>query len=52
MYVFSANMEDYGAFNEIYAKFFPSSPPARVCIAVKDLPLGAQVEIECTAILK
>ena len=42
-------MEDYAAFNKVYSKYFSKDPPARVCIAVKDLPLGAQVEIECTA---
>ena len=32
-------------------KFFPKEPPARACFAVKTLPLGAKVEIECIAAL-
>lgn len=47
--VFLANMEDFGAVNEIYAGFFPDDPPARSCVAVKTLPKGALVEIELVA---
>ena len=36
---FLANMEDFTAFNEAYAKYFVSRP-ARSCVAVKDLPKG------------
>ena len=39
---------DFKAFNEVYAKYF-TSKPARSCIAVKDLPLGALVEVEIIA---
>lgn len=45
---FLANITDFGAFNEVYAKFF-TSKPARSCFAVKDLPKGALCEIECVA---
>jgi 2-iminobutanoate/2-iminopropanoate deaminase len=31
-------------------RFFPENPPARACFAVKELPLGALVEIEAIAI--
>ena len=42
---FLADIQDFGAFNEIYRQYF-TGKPARSCFAVKDLPMGAQVEIE------
>ena len=42
---FLADMGDFAAFNEVYAKYF-TSKPARSCVAVKDLPKGALCEIE------
>ena len=45
---FLADMGDFAAFNEVYAKFF-TSKPARSCVAVKDLPKGALCEIEAIA---
>ena len=45
---FLADIADFKAFNEIYAKYF-TSKPARSCVAVKDLPLGALVEVEIIA---
>ena len=45
---FLANMSDFAAFNEVYAKYF-TSKPARSCVAVKDLPKGALCEIEAMA---
>lgn len=47
--VFLANMADFGAMNEVYAQFFSAPFPARSAVAVKDLPKGALVEIECIA---
>lgn len=47
--VFLANMSDYQTMNDIYSKRFKESPPARVAVAVKGLPLGALVEIDCVA---
>ncbi|EEQ84981.1 hypothetical protein RJZ56_006690 [Blastomyces dermatitidis] len=48
--VFLANMEDFAAMNEIYAQFLSQEPkPVRTCVAVKALPLGTDVEIECSA---
>ena len=41
---FLADMGDFAAFNEVYAKFF-TSKPARSCVAVKDLPKGVACEI-------
>lgn len=43
-----SNMEDFAAFNEVYATFFTGSP-ARSCVAVKNLPKGALVEVEVIA---
>ena len=45
---FLANISDFSAFNEIYGKYF-TSKPARSCVAVKDLPKGALVEVEVIA---
>jgi reactive intermediate/imine deaminase len=45
---FLANMEDFAAFNEVYANYFISKP-ARSCVAVKDLPKGVLCEIEAIA---
>ena len=45
---FLANIADFARFNEIYAKYF-TSKPARSCVAVKDLPKGALVEVEVVA---
>ena len=47
--VFLANMADFGAMNEVYAQFFAAPFPSRSAVAVKDLPKGARVEIECIA---
>ncbi|MBR2988876.1 MAG: RidA family protein [Clostridia bacterium] len=48
---FLANIDDFSAFNEVYAKYF-TSKPARSCVAVKNLPKGALVEVEVIAITK
>ena len=45
---FLAEIADFAAFNEVYAKYF-TSKPARSCFAVKDLPKGVLCEIECIA---
>lgn len=45
---FLADMDDFAAFNDVYAKFFVSKP-ARSCVAVKQLPKGALCEIEAIA---
>ena len=45
---FLAEIADFGAFNEIYGKYF-TSKPARSCVAVKDLPKGALCEVELIA---
>lgn len=47
--VFLADMGDFAAMNEVYAQFFSEPFPARSAVAVKALPKGALVEIECIA---
>ena len=47
---FLADMGDFGAFNEIYAKYFISKP-ARSCVAVKTLPKNVLCEVEVIAYL-
>ena len=47
--VFLSDIANYQAMNEVYVKFFPSDPPARTTIAVKDLPFESPIEIECIA---
>ena len=47
--VFLADMGDFSAMNEVYAQFFTQPFPARSAVAVKTLPKGALVEIECIA---
>ena len=45
--VFLVDVNDMKAVNEVYASYFSSSePPARSTVTVKDLPLGAKMEIE------
>ena len=45
---FLADMADFAAFNEVYAKYF-TSKPARSCVAVRELPKGVLCEIEAIA---
>ena len=47
--VFLADMGDFAAMNEVYAQFFSEPFPARSAVAVKTLPKGALVEVECIA---
>jgi reactive intermediate/imine deaminase len=49
--VFLQSMDDFGAMNEVYARFFPENPPARAAFQVARLPLGALVEIEAVVYL-
>lgn len=47
--IFLTNMGDFPEVNKVYGEYFPSNPPARSCVAVKELPLGVKVEIEVIA---
>lgn len=47
--VFLADMADFAEMNAVYAEFFGTPAPARSAVAVKTLPKGARVEIECIA---
>ena len=47
---FLADMGDFAAFNEVYARYF-TDKPARSCVAVKSLPKGVLVEVEVIASL-
>lgn len=48
--VFLSEMDDYAAMNEIYASFFPSSPPARTTVEAGALPRGARIEVDAIAV--
>jgi 2-iminobutanoate/2-iminopropanoate deaminase len=47
--VFLTNLDDFAAMNEVYARYFPTLPPARSTIEVSKVPAGASVVIECIA---
>lgn len=47
--VYLSDMANFAAMNEIYAEFFTQPYPARSAVAVKALPKGALVEVECIA---
>jgi 2-iminobutanoate/2-iminopropanoate deaminase len=48
--VFLSDMGNFAAMNGVYAQFFKEPYPARSAVAVKDLPKGALVEVECIAV--
>ena len=48
--IYLADINDFAAVNEEYAKFFPYDPPARATLQAAALPLGAQVMIEAIAV--
>jgi 2-iminobutanoate/2-iminopropanoate deaminase len=47
--IFLADLQDFGNVNEIYARYFPSQPPARATVQAAGLPRGALVEIDAIA---
>jgi len=49
--VFLADMKEFAAMNDVYAKFFTGAPPARATVAAAGLPRDARVEIEAVALL-
>jgi endoribonuclease L-PSP, putative len=50
--VFLADMNDFAAMNEVYAKFFSDNKPARATVQAARLPRDARVEIECIALVE
>jgi 2-iminobutanoate/2-iminopropanoate deaminase len=48
--IFLAEMSDFAEVNRVYAGFFPDPEPARSTVAVRELPLGARIEIEALAV--
>ncbi|KAA8910074.1 hypothetical protein TRICI_004261 [Trichomonascus ciferrii] len=49
--VFLTNMENFAKVNEIYDQYFKDPKPVRTCVAVYQLPVGTDVEIEMSAVL-
>ena len=49
--IFLADLQDFGAVNEIYGRYFPEKPPARATVQAAGLPKGALIEIEAIAAL-
>ncbi|BAO42037.1 protein MMF1 [Kluyveromyces marxianus DMKU3-1042] len=50
--IFLADIKDFAEFNSVYAKYFNEHKPARSCVAVKDLPLNVDLEMEVIAVEK
>jgi 2-iminobutanoate/2-iminopropanoate deaminase len=49
--IFLTDMNCFSEFNHVYAEFFKDSYPARSCVEVSNLPKGAQIEIEASALI-
>ncbi len=47
--IYLVRMSDFAEVNAAYAKWFAGQPPARACVAVSELPMGAEVEIDAVA---
>ncbi|KAF2398450.1 Endoribonuclease L-PSP [Trichodelitschia bisporula] len=47
--IYLTTMANFAAMNEAYKSVMPTPFPARTCVAVKELPMGTDVEIECVA---
>ncbi|MCF7933727.1 MAG: RidA family protein [Spirochaetia bacterium] len=48
--IYLTDMADFGAVNAVYAAYFTDEPPARLCVEVSALPLGARIEIDAIGI--
>ena len=48
--IFMKDMADFQKLNAVYARYFPENPPARTCVAVKEVPGNFQLKIEAIAI--
>ena len=49
--VYLVDLNDFAVVNDVYAKYFTGTPPARATVQVSALPRGARVEIDAVAIL-
>ena len=49
--IYLTDLNDFAVVNEEYAAHFNGIPPARACVEVSALPKGADIEIECIAVL-
>lgn len=49
--IYLTDMDDFGAMNAVYAQVFEEPFPARSCVEVARLPLGAAIEIEAVAVV-
>jgi 2-iminobutanoate/2-iminopropanoate deaminase len=49
--VFLKDMNDFGAMNEVYTRYFPTDPPARSTVEVTRLPRDVRVEIDLIALV-
>ena len=48
--IFMKDMADFQKMNAVYARYFPVDPPARTCVAVKEVPGNFQLKVEAIAI--
>jgi len=48
--IFMKDMADFQKLNAVYARYFPEDPPARTCVAVKEVPGNFQLKVEAIAI--
>ena len=47
--VYMTDLSEFGSMNQVYARYFPKDPPARVTVGVASLPKGARIEISLVA---
>lgn len=48
---FLKDLNDFAAFNEVYASYFDNEPPARSTVQVSRLPLDVMIEVDCVALI-
>jgi len=48
---FLKDLNDFAAFNDVYASYFDSEPPARSTVQVAKLPLDVMMEVDCVALI-
>jgi 2-iminobutanoate/2-iminopropanoate deaminase len=49
--IYLTDLQEFGAVNEVYGRYFPQHPPARATVQVSALPRGVQVEIDAIAVV-